>query len=291
MELETELPESKREELKTRAIGKFKDLYGSDQELVEDPDFGSSFSKSLITTMLSHDREEVEKAYTVAGLNRAMTYLHIPVEKRVEAGFCYADALFAKDTVEERFRDSGGDLKTGKMFRDDGYDREKIYLNTGKKEADFRKKDLGDWERVYDCFRRETGITVQSFFSENSGELADAAALFETVAWRKHKVGGEIAEKLSDNRSRGNPGYLEEFGAAIQLKMRAALQEENYPEKDSHGSTGPGPLPTKYLTLVEHHDQRNVEEAEKDVMLFAERLNQDRRSRMGEIEMKYSSRS
>ncbi len=116
----------------------------------------------------------------------------------------YVDALWAKDEVEAAFRDETGSIAVEGL-------------------AD------ADWSVVRGCFRRRAdALGIDPAYASKS-----------TLAWRRHKVGGD---------------YWTPMQEAQVYELRAALGDDRYPTKPNDGRSGFGPEAARYALGVELHD-------------------------------------
>jgi hypothetical protein len=104
-----------------------------------------------------------------------------------------------------------------------------------------------DWSAVEAGFeRRATAAGIDTEY-----------ARLTTVAWREHKCGGD---------------YWTPMMRAQMLELRAALQDDDYPDKPRHGRGGFGPEPTRYVLGVELHDTREWVQAREVMTPYFERI-------------------
>lgn len=72
----------------------------------------------------------------------------------------------------------------------------------------------------------------------------------KSLAWRRHKSGGD---------------YWTPYMEAQVYELRAALQNNSYPEKTRYGKSGPGPEPMRYVLASELHDMNTNEYIEQGI--------------------------
>lgn len=170
---------------------------------------------------VAHDRRQREEAVEAFAAVDRFQFQHVSAEVAREAATAYVDALWAKDAVENACR-------TG-----DGFDREAL--------------DAADWTPVREAFaRRASLVGVDPEYAELS-----------TVAWRRHKTGGD---------------YWTPMQKAQMYELRAALQDPDYPNKPRDGTSGFGPEPARYALGVELHDTRRYEEGVETMTPYFERV-------------------
>jgi len=170
---------------------------------------------------VAHDRRQREEAVEAFATVDRFQFRHVSEEVAREAAVAYVDALWAKDAIEDAHR-------TG-----DGFDREAL--------------DAADWTPVREAFaRRASLVGVDPAYAERS-----------TVAWRRHKTGGD---------------YWTPMQEAQMHELRAALQDPDYPDKPRDGASGFGPEPARYALGVELHDTRRYEEGVEAMTPYFERV-------------------
>jgi hypothetical protein len=170
---------------------------------------------------VAHDRRQREEAVEAFAAVDRFQFQHVSPEVAREAAAAYVDALWAKDAVEDAHR-------TG-----DGFDREAL--------------DAADWTPVREAFARRASLAgIDPEYAELS-----------TVAWRRHKTGGD---------------YWTPMQKAQMYELRAALQDPDYPDKPRDGASGFGPEPARYALGVELHDTRRYEEGVEAMTPYFERI-------------------
>ena len=170
---------------------------------------------------VAHDRRQREEAVEAFTAVDRFQFRHVSDEVAREAAVAYVDALWAKDAVEDAHR------------TDDGFDREAL--------------DGADWTPVRQAFaRRASLVGADPAYAERS-----------TVAWRRHKTGGD---------------YWTPMQEAQMYELRAALQDPDYPNKPRGGASGFGPEPARYALGVELHDTRRYEEGVEAMTPYFERI-------------------
>jgi hypothetical protein len=168
-----------------------------------------------------HDKRKRDRAEDAFALVDQFQFRHVSEETAREAAVAYVDALWEKDRVEEEHTTDGT------------FDTEALA------EA--------DWSSVRDAFARRAALV---------GAGPEYAEL-STVAWRRHKVGGD---------------YWTPMQRAQVHELRAALQDEEYPHKPRQGQSGHGPEATRYAVGVELHDMRRFEEMLESITPYFERI-------------------
>lgn len=181
----------------------------------------TEIAASIGVGFVAHDkRERQESVEAFAAVDR-FQFRHLNNETAREAAVAYVDALWAKDAVEDSCR------------TDDGFDREAL--------------DAADWTPVREAFARRASLV---------GADTEYAKL-STVAWRRHKTGGD---------------YWTPLQKAQMYELRAALQDPDYPNKLRDGNSGFGPEPARYALGVELHDTRRYEEGVEAMTPYFERV-------------------
>ncbi len=182
--------------------------------------------------MVHHDRREREQAIECFASADSFQFQHVSEETARKASVAYVDALWEKDAIEDSCRDSDG-----------GLDRDELAN--------------ADWSPVKQAFeRRASAVGIDP-------EYADLS----TVAWRRHKVGGD---------------YWTPFQKAQMYELRAALQDPDYPHKPRDGKSGFGPEAVRYVLGVELHDMRRFEEGVEAMVPYFERVAQGHRKQSRE---------
>jgi hypothetical protein len=168
-----------------------------------------------------HDKGKREKSIEAFAAVDAFQFQHVSRETAREAAVAYVDALWAKDEIEDSCRVDG--------------------------ELDPEALDDADWSPVTDAFARRAELV----------DIDPKYAELSTVAWRRHKVGGD---------------YWTPMKRAQMYELRAALQDPDYPHKQRQGQSGPGPEATRYVLGVELHDTRRFEEGLETMTPYFERI-------------------
>lgn len=168
-----------------------------------------------------HDDRERERAIDAfATVDRAQ-FDHVSAETARAASVAYVDALWEKDAVERSC------TIHGRMDKD--------------------ALDAADWSDVRAAFaRRAELVGMDEAYAEQS-----------TLAWRRHKTGGD---------------YWTPMQRAQMYELRAALETSDYPDKPRYGQSGFGPEPARYALGVELHDTRNWEQAQRVMVPYFERI-------------------
>lgn len=164
------------------------------------------------------DRELSERAFAVAD---TFQFRHVSEETARKASEAYVDALWNKDRLEAECTIDG--------------------------ELDVTALDEADWSPVRDAFEQRAGLVgIDSRYAELS-----------TVAWHRHKTGGD---------------YWTPLKRAQMYELRAALQDPEYPRKLRDGQSGYGPEATRYVLGVELHDTRQFDQALAVMTPYFERI-------------------
>ena len=168
-----------------------------------------------------HDKQQREMAVEAFAVVDAFQFQHVSEETAREASVAYVDALWEKDRLEEE-HSVNGEL-----------DRDAL--------AD------ADWSPVTESFERRASLVgIDARYAELS-----------TVAWRRHKVGGD---------------YWTPMQRAQMYELRAAVQDPDYPHKPRDGQSGFGPESARYAVGVELHDMRRFEEMVEAMTPYFERI-------------------
>ena len=164
-------------------------------------------AERLCTGFRKHDERDREGALEAFAMVDANQFAHLGREEARAAADAYVDALWAKDAVEFPYID-------------------------GRTVVDRAGLERADWERVEAPLRRRAAIVG----------MDEAYAECTTIAWKRHKVGGD---------------YWTPTLAAQHHEIRAALGVEDYPQKTGFGESGFGHLAARYLVGVELHDMHS----------------------------------
>ncbi|MFC4405374.1 hypothetical protein [Haloarchaeobius iranensis] len=184
-------------------------------------------ARQLCLGFKHHDDREREQAVEAFAAVDTVQFQHVSEETARRAAVAYVDALWAKDEVERACMVDG--------------------------EIDDATLARADWSDVRAAFaRRASLVDMDARYAEQS-----------TVAWRRHKVGGD---------------YWTPMKRAQLHEYRAALQEPDYPDKPRYGQSGYGPEPARYLLGVELHDTREWEQAQQVMTPYFERILQEHRT-------------
>ncbi len=168
-----------------------------------------------------HDERERERAIDAFAVADAFQFEHLDDDAVREASEAYVDALWEKDRIESACTVDG--------------------------ELDTVALDDADWSPVREAFGRRASVV----------EMDPAYAELSTVAWRRHKVGGD---------------YWTPMKQAQVHELRAALQDPEYPHKPRGGQSGHGPEAAQYALGVELHDTRRFEEMTDVMVPYFERI-------------------
>jgi hypothetical protein len=195
------------------------------------PETARYMAEQICLGFKHHDNREREKALEAFTNVDTLQFKHLDADEAREASRGYVEALWEKDAVEDSCRVAG--------------------------EIDMAALDKADWSGVEAGFqRRASAIGIDSDFAE-----------LKTVAWRRHKVGGDYGTPMKQ---------------AQTLELRAALQDPNYPEKPRYGESGYGPEAVRYELGVELHDKRRWEEACEVMVPYFERILRAQRENLRE---------
>lgn len=182
-------------------------------------------AEQICEGFISHDRRERSAAIESFTNVDAVQFAHLDGTRARQAATAYVNALWAKDAVEQS------------CMQDGTLDREAL--------AD------ADWSSVRAAFaRRAATAGIDPQYAE-----------YSTVAWKRHKVGGD---------------YWTPMLRAQQYELKAVLQDPGYPDKPRYGDSGHGPEPARYLLGVELHDVRRWSEARDAMTPYFERILQAR---------------
>lgn len=100
-----------------------------------------------------------------------------------------------------------------------------------------------DWDGVLEALERRAHIAG----------IDREYAVQTTEAWRRHKTGED---------------YWTPFLKAQRAELRAAMGDENYPAKPKEGLSGYGPVATRYVVAVEHHDMHTRDDWEEAIRVM-----------------------
>ena len=181
----------------------------------------SDIAMHLGMGFVHHDKQHREMAVDAFAVVDTFQFQHVSEETAREASVAYVDALWEKDRIEEKH------TVNGELNRDALAD--------------------ADWSPVAEAFERRASLVgIDARYAELS-----------TVAWRRHKVGGD---------------YWTPMQRAQMYEIRAALQDPDYPHKPRDGQSGFGPEPSRYTLGNELHDMRRFEEGLKVMTPYFERI-------------------
>jgi hypothetical protein len=167
-------------------------------------------AKQLALGFKHHDQRNRQEAVDAFAVVDRFQFRHVSAETAHRAAEAYVDALWKKDAVEESCMIDG--------------------------EIDAEALDAADWKPVRRAFERRASVAG----------IDPAYAELSTVAWRRHKTGGD---------------YWTPMMRAQMHELRAALQDADYPHKPRYGQSGFGPEASRYALGVELHDTRKWEQA------------------------------
>jgi len=168
-----------------------------------------------------HDKRKREEAVDAFAAVDTFQFRHVSEATAREASEAYVDALWEKDKLEDACTVDG--------------------------ELDRERLDEADWSPVESAFdRRASLVDIDPEYAELS-----------TVAWRRHKTGGD---------------YWTPMARAQMHELRAALGDPDYPHKPRDGRSGCGPEATRYVLGVELHDMRRFEEGLEAMTPYFERI-------------------
>jgi len=167
-------------------------------------------ARKICTGFQHHDNGNYDEAVEDFTFVDTYQFPHLTEEEARACATAYVDALFAKDDIEDEYTDENGDYKLYELR-------------------------TADWSPVRDAFLRRAKIAG----------MDEAYAFYSTLAWRKHKVGGD---------------YWSPMMNAQKIEFQCATGNQKYPEKPSDGEQGMGPDPARYLVGVELHDMHTEED-------------------------------
>jgi hypothetical protein len=171
-----------------------------------------------------HDRRERTRAVEAFAAVDRRQFAHLDATTARAAAAAYVDALWAKDAVEASCTVDG--------------------------ELDYDALGEADWGAVRSAFAKRAALVG----------MDPAYAEASTVAWKRHKVGGDYGRPMQ---------------RAQVCELRAALDDPDYPHKPHQGQSGYGPEAARYLLAVELHDMHTEGhwEQARDVMVpYYERI-------------------
>jgi len=178
-------------------------------------------AKQLALGFKAHDERNREEAIEAFAVVDQFQFCHVSVETARKAAEAYVDALWEKDAVEQSCMVDG--------------------------EMDMDALDEANWEPVRLAFERRASLVGMN----------PAYAELSTVAWRRHKTGGD---------------YWTPMMKAQMYELRAALQDPDYPHKPRYGQSGFGPEPAQYNLGVEYHDTRQWKKAVQAMTPYFQRI-------------------
>ena len=174
-----------------------------------------------------HDERNRELAIDAFAVTDMFQFQHVDEDTARDASVAYVDALWEKDRIETACTTDG--------------------------ELDTSALDEADWSPVRQAFERRASLVgIDPRYAEQS-----------TVAWRRHKVGGD---------------YWTPMKQAQVYELRAALQDSEYPHKPRQGQSGHGPEAARYALGNELHDTRRFEEMTDVMIPYFERIARRHRS-------------
>lgn len=197
---------------------------------LEAPD-ATQLAMQLGLGFVYHDKRKREAAIDAFAAVDTFQFQHVSKETAREASAAYVDALWEKDDVEDACRVDG--------------------------EIDPDALDEADWTPVKRAFERRASLVgIDPTYAE-----------LTTVAWRRHKTGGD---------------YWTPMKQAQMYELQAALQDFSYPDKPRDGQSGAGPEATRYVLGVELHDMRRFEEGVEAMAPYFERIARGHRNETNE---------
>ena len=192
-----------------------------DAESSRDDSDPSDIAMHLGMGFVYHDKQHREMAVDAFAVADTFQFQHVSEEAAREASVAYVDALWEKDRLEEKHTING--------------------------ELDRDALEDADWSPVAEAFERRASLVgIDPKYAELS-----------TVAWRRHKIGGD---------------YWTPMQRAQMYEIRAALQDPDYPHKPRDGQSGFGPEPSRYTLGNELHDMRRFEEGLEVMTPYFERI-------------------
>lgn len=178
-------------------------------------------AKQLALGFRHHDQRNRQAALEAFAAVDRFQFRHVPPETAHRAATAYVDALWEKDAVE-RSCIVDSEIDTGAL-------------------------DAADWGPVESAFERRASVVG----------IDPAYAELSTVAWRRHKTGGD---------------YWTPMMQAQTHELRTALQDPDYPHKPRHGQSGFGPEPAQYNLGVELHDARRWDQTVRAMTPYFQRI-------------------
>ncbi|MEF8841376.1 MAG: hypothetical protein V5A62_07075 [Haloarculaceae archaeon] len=171
-----------------------------------------------------HDQRERERAVDAFAAVDRYQFAHLDAATARAAAAAYVDALWAKDDVEASCTVDG--------------------------DLDYDALAEADWGSVRLAFAKRAALV------EMDPRYAEAS----TLAWKRHKVGGDYAGPMQ---------------RAQVYELRAAMADPEYPRKPHQGQSGHGPEAARYLLAVELHDMHTEgcwEQAQQVMTPYFERI-------------------
>ena len=171
-----------------------------------------------------HDRRERTRAVEAFAAVDRRQFAHLDATTARAAAAAYVDALWAKDEVEASCTVDG--------------------------ELDYDALAEADWGAVRSAFAKRAALVG----------MDPAYAEASTLAWKRHKVGGDYARPMQ---------------RAQVCELRAAIGDPEYPHKPHQGQSGYGPEAARYLLAVELHDMHTEghwEQAQEVMVPYYERI-------------------
>jgi hypothetical protein len=181
-------------------------------------DVAREMAEQVCLGFRAHDRRKRERAVEAFAFVDRHQFAHLDAATARAAAAAYVDALWAKDEVEESCTVDG--------------------------ELDYDALAEADWGSVRMAFaKRASVVGMDPRYARDS-----------TVAWKRHKVGGDYATPMQ---------------RAQVYELRAAMGDPGYPDKPHQGQSGFGPEAARYLLAVELHDMHTEGhwEQARDVMI------------------------
>lgn len=200
---------------------------GGRSELVEHESDAVQLAKSIGMGFVHHDKRNRQAAVNAFAVVDEFQFQHVSAETACAASAAYVDALWEKDEIEETHTVDG--------------------------ELDREALDAADWSPVEDAFAERASLVG----------IDPAYAELSTVAWRRHKTGGD---------------YWTPMKRAQTKELRVALQDEDYPHKPRDGRSGHGPEASRYALGVELHDMRQFEEMIESMTPYFQRIIDEHRN-------------
>jgi hypothetical protein len=199
-------------------------------------------AKPYVETERSPERDELDAAEVAMYMGMGFVYHDKRKRGRAEDAFASVDQFQFRHVSEETAREAAV------AYVDALWEKDRLEAeHTVEGRLDVEALAEADWSPLRDAFARRASLV---------GIDPEYAELTAT-AWRRHKIGGD---------------YWTPMQRAQVRELRAALQDEAYPNKPRQGQSGVGPEATRYVLGVELHDTRRFEEGLEAMTPYFERI-------------------